>query len=146
MRNALKRSAGVVVVRFIEGEWRVLLLRAYRNWDFPKGQIEADEEPLAAARRETAEETTLTDLDFRWGYGYRDTEPYASGKVARFYLALSSCGEVSLPVSPELGWPEHHEFRWARFDEARRVLPPRLAAVLEWAQSLLAGAAMLPAP
>jgi bis(5'-nucleosidyl)-tetraphosphatase len=131
-------AAGVVVARLVAGEPRFLLLRAYNYWDFPKGELEADEEPLAAARRETAEETGLHGLTFRWGEGYRETEPYRGGrKVARYYLAESPEGEVKLPVSPELGRPEHHEARWAAYGEARDLLVPRLQEVLDWAQSRL---------
>jgi hypothetical protein len=32
-------SAGVVIVRQADKGWRVLLLRAYNYWDFPKGQL-----------------------------------------------------------------------------------------------------------
>ena len=82
-----RRSAGVVVVRRNRDAWNVLLLRAFAYWDFPKGRIEQGESPLEAARRETREETTLTDLDFRWGDLWIETEPYAGGKIARYYLA-----------------------------------------------------------
>src|SRR5690606_24534533 len=85
--TAARRSAGIVPVRFIDGVPHYLLLRAFRYWDFPKGEIEADENPLEAAIRELAEETTLTDVHFRWGQGFRETPPYARGKVARYYLA-----------------------------------------------------------
>ena len=34
-------SAGVVVVRQTDSGWRFLMLRAYRNWDFPKGLVES---------------------------------------------------------------------------------------------------------
>ena len=131
-------AAGVVVVRFAAGEPRFLLLRAYDYWDFPKGELEAGEEPLAAARRETTEETGLEGLAFRWGEESRETEPYRGGrKVARYYLAESAEGEVELPVSPELGRPEHHEARWAPYVEARALLVPRLQAILDWARSRL---------
>jgi bis(5'-nucleosidyl)-tetraphosphatase len=131
-------KAGVVVLRRFNGAWHCLLLRAYRNWDFPKGEIDAGEMPLAAARREVAEETTLTALAFRWGDIFRDTEPYGSGKVARYYLAESPDGDVALPVSAELGRPEHHEFRWVGFQAARRLVPPRLQAVVAWAEKTVA--------
>ena len=42
-----KHAAGAVVVRPAGREWRYLVLRAYRNWDFPKGLVEPDEAPLA---------------------------------------------------------------------------------------------------
>ena len=133
--RATKRAAGVVVLRPSSDGWRVLILRAYRNWDFPKGLLDPGESALAAAVRETREETSLSDLVFRWGYRSIDTEPYAVGKVVRYFLAESPSGEVTLPVSPELGRPEHSEFRWTTPDEAAQLLPPRLVAVLRWVQS-----------
>ena len=60
-------SAGVVVVRPADEGWRFLLLRAFNHWDFPKGMVEAGEEPLAAAIREVREESTIDDLEFAWG-------------------------------------------------------------------------------
>ena len=125
-------SAGVVVARRSDSGWRLLVLRVYRNWDFPKGTVEPDEGPLAAAIRETAEEAAISDLAFRWGEGYCETAPYRRGKVARYYLAETTQTYITLPVSPELGRPEHHEWRWVSFDEAERLLPPRLQPILAW--------------
>lgn len=130
-------SAGVVVVRPSDGEWRYLLLRVFRNWDFPKGGIERGELPLQAARREVEEETGITQLDFRWGEQYCETEPYSAGKIARYYLAVSHSGAVHLPINPELGRPEHHEFRWCNVAAARRLVPERLQPVLAWAHAVL---------
>ena len=132
-------AAGMVILRRFDGECRCLMLRAYRNWDFPKGEVEPGEDPLAAAGREVQEETTLSGLLMPWGLDYCETAPYG-GKVARYYLAESSGGAVSLPVSPELGRPEHHEFRWAGFDEVRTLAPPRLQPVVAWAIQRVAAA------
>ncbi len=137
MTKEIRLSAGVVVVRRMDAQWRYLLLRAFRYWDFPKGLVEPGEEPLAAARREVEEETALTDLVFRWGEAYRETEVYNRNKVARYYVAESPTGEVSLPVSAELGHPEHDEFRWLNYDEARTLLVARVAAALDWANSII---------
>jgi len=127
-------SAGVVVVRYIGKEPRFLLLRAYDYWDFPKGLLDPGEEPLAAAVREVEEETGLTGLDFRWGHDFKETEPYGSkNKIARYYVAESKAGKAHLPVSAELGKPEHDEFRWMGYDEAKELLVPRVRAILEWA-------------
>jgi 8-oxo-dGTP pyrophosphatase MutT (NUDIX family) len=131
-------SAGIVPVRRVAGGWRMLILRAYRNWDFPKGRIDPGEAPLAAAKREAAEEADLTDLAFPFGEVYRDTAPYSGGKVARYYLAETKREDVVLPVSPDLGVPEHHEGRWVDLDEAARLLPPRLQPVFAWARQVLA--------
>ena len=137
MTDRPKLAAGVIPVRREGGNWRILVLRAYRNWDFPKGMLEPGEEPLAAARRETAEETGLRDLEFAFGEGYKETLAYAGGKVARYYLAETREEEIDLPISHELGRPEHHEWRWVTFDEAEGLLPPRLAIVLEWVRETL---------
>jgi bis(5'-nucleosidyl)-tetraphosphatase len=125
-----KRAAGVVVARPSADGWRYLVLRAYRNWDFPKGIIEPDEVPLAAAVREVREETALADLELRWDEVFTETEPYAGGKVARYYVAVSPAGDVTRSR-------EHHEHRWATREEARRLLGPRLQQVLDWAVSIV---------
>ena len=130
-------SAGVIPLRRTPYGWRVLVLRAYRNWDFPKGRVEAGEEPLEAAKREATEETGITQLDFPFGESYRETLPYAGGKIARYYLAETDEESVRLPISADLGRPEHHEFRWVSFDEAEDLLPPRLALILDWARETL---------
>ncbi|MEJ2343957.1 MAG: bis(5'-nucleosyl)-tetraphosphatase [Gammaproteobacteria bacterium] len=135
--GAAKRSAGVVITRPRDGEPEFLLLRAYRNWDFPKGEVEAGEEPLAAARREVAEETGLSDLAFIWGTMFCETPPYGRGKVARYYVAQSLGARVHLPVNPALGRPEHHEFRWLTYPEARPLLVARLQVVLDWARDTI---------
>ena len=134
------RSAGAVVFRRTPQGARLLVLRAYANWDFPKGLIEDDETEFHAAQREVFEETGLADLDYPFGeQAYKETLPYATGKIARYYLAETETESVVLPISPELGRPEHHEWRWVSFDEAEELLPPRLALVLEWARANIAG-------
>jgi 8-oxo-dGTP pyrophosphatase MutT (NUDIX family) len=130
-------SAGVVVVRETASGWLYLMLRAYRNWDFPKGLVEAGEEPLDAARREVEEETLITDLQFDWGQCYSETAPYSRNKVARYYVARTSTTAVTLPVRPELGHPEHHESRWMSFEEALGHASPRVEPVLRWAAKTL---------
>jgi bis(5'-nucleosidyl)-tetraphosphatase len=132
-------SAGVVVVHPHRDHYDYLLLRAYNYWDFPKGVVEADESPLQAAIREVEEETTLTRLRFRWGDVYRETHPYNQGrKVARYYVAESPTTAVQLPPNPELGRPEHSEYRWVDRAEAWNLLTPRVRAILEWTDSIIA--------
>ena len=112
------------------------MLRAYRNWDFPKGVVESGEAPHGAAVRETVEETGIDDLVFGWGEDFRETAPYGQGKIARYYLAETRRTQITLPVSPELGRPEHDEWRWVDF--AQGLLPPRLLPILAWAGERLA--------
>jgi len=129
-------SSGVVVVRRVETGCRFLLLRVYRYWDFPKGMVESGEDPLDGARREVREETGLTDLRFSWGLDYRETPPYGHGKVARYYVAETGDSRVVLLVNPALGRPEHDGYRWVTLEEGRRLVVPRVAAVLDWAAAV----------
>ena len=135
--NAPNRAAGAVIFRRSDRGIRLLLLRAYKNWDFPKGMVEPGEDALAAARREVEEETGLAGLDYPFGDEFKETMPYSGNKVARYYLAETDAEKIVLPVSPELGRPEHNEYRWVSFDEAEDLLPPRLAVVLEWAKKTI---------
>ncbi len=130
-------SAGVIIVRRFDDQYRYLLLRVRDYWDFPKGMVEPGEDPLTAAIRETEEETTLVDLDFRWGRTYIETEPYGKNKIARYYLAESKSGDVSLPVSAELGHPEHDEHLWLDYASAQSLLVPRVRAILDWAEKII---------
>lgn len=85
------------------------------------------------------EESSITDLAFRWGEVFCETAPYRHGKIARYYLAETTRNAITLPISPELGIPEHHEWRWVSFDQAEQLLPPRLQPVLAWARKQLQG-------
>ena len=126
-------SAGVVVVRRCPTDWLFLMLRAYRNWDFPKGMVETGEDPLAAARREVREETLIEDLEFQWGEVYRETGPYGERKIARYYLAATRTEKITLPVSAELKRPEHDEWRWFDREKALSLASTRLQPIVRWA-------------
>lgn len=132
-------SAGVVVVRKENEVWKYLFLRAFRNWDFPKGIVETTEDPLETAKREVREETGIKDLNFRWGHLFKETLPYHSGgkKIARYYVAETSESTVTFSINPELGKPEHHEYRWLSYEEIKRLSPKRLFIIIEWANGLL---------
>jgi bis(5'-nucleosidyl)-tetraphosphatase len=131
-------SSGVVVVRRGPLGWKYLLLRAYRNWDFPKGEAELNEDTLETAKREVTEETGISGLSFRWGHEYKETAPYKGGKkIARYYVAETRTETVILPVNPELGRSEHVEYRWCSRDELQRLAPVRLREVVEWALAVV---------
>lgn len=132
-----KLSCGAVVVRSSGAGWLTLMLRAYRNWDFPKGLREEGETPLEAARREVGEETGIVDTELTWGERHMDTGPYSHGKVARYYLMQTRTADVTMGISPLLGRPEHHEYRWLTFDEAFDIAAPRVRLVIRWARQVV---------
>jgi bis(5'-nucleosidyl)-tetraphosphatase len=135
--QSTRLSAGVVVVSLVDRRPRFLLLRAYRNWDFPKGIVEPGEEAIDAAVREVREETALDDLSFDWGLVYRETGPYHKGKIARYYIARSKERSIRLPVNPDLGRPEHQEATWVDYDRALTMVSSRLQPVVRWAYSVI---------
>ncbi len=129
-------SAGIVIVRRDNNNWYFLLLEAYGYWDFPKGIVEKGEEELKTALREVEEETDIKpdQLEFLWGYEYKDSRPYRGGrKIARYFIAQSKTDKVFLPVSPELGRPEHDSFGWFTYEEAKNKVGDRVKPILEWA-------------
>ncbi len=133
-------SSGIVPIFIDEhdpsAEPRYLLLRCYNYWDFPKGGVMEGESPLQAALRELEEETTLNDARFEWGEEFRDTPMYANGKIARYYVARVRRTDISLPINPYIGRAEHQEFRWVTYDDALKLINPRVLAILDWARAL----------
>lgn len=134
-------SAGIVILRADSAQrWQALLLRAYRYWDFPKGHVEPGEEPHAAALREVQEETGIAPnaLEFRWSLRYFETEMYAHGKIARYYVACTRADAVRLAPLPGQRRAEHHEYRWCYFSEAYGLLAPRVQKILQTVESIVA--------
>ena len=134
------QSAGVAVVDLnLENpteEATVLCVRAYSNWDFPKGQLDPGESHVGAAIRETEEETTL-----RHGSDYILTgkpagaTTYGTGakkKTATYYIGMRmSSTDPFLPVSEELGKPENDEYRWVPLNELHSLMPGRLQGICD---------------
>ena len=115
-------AGGIVFRRDPAGVVRFLLIRdSYDNWGFPKGHLEEEESPAAAALRETAEETGLTDLKLHgpirlidWHFRFRGRFIH---KFCHFFLFESAAGE---PV------PQEDEgitaCRWCTMEEALQSL------------------------
>lgn len=130
------RSAGVLLYRRDWDGMRVLLVHPggpfWRNkdigaWQIPKGMIEADEEPEAAARREAEEELGQAIVgDFQ-------PLPVIRQKAGKWVLAFAVEQDIDpatiVSNSFELEWPprsgrlEHFpevdEARWMTLAEAR---------------------------
>ena len=139
-------SCGAVILRDTPDGLRVLMLRVFRHWDFPKGLMEAGEKPKQTALREIREESGISELEFPWGNVHIDTGPYSRGKVAEYFLARTETEAITLPVSDELGRPEHSEYRWVSLGEAHRLGSPRVRLALSWAEGVLSRAGVIAPP
>lgn len=118
----LETSAGGVVYRIQDGTPRFLLIRdSYRNWGFPKGHLENDELPDAAAIREVREETGLDDVELSgaidtidWFFRFRGKLVH---KVCHFYLMVTRS---------TLTTPQRTEgitaCRWATYEDAAQLV------------------------
>jgi bis(5'-nucleosidyl)-tetraphosphatase len=134
-------SAGVVIVHHDGDRFRLLALRTFEHWDFPKALVADGDDPLQTALRAVENATGLTELEFNWGEEYRETVPFEDGNVSRYYIGQSTDNDVTLTVPPGEGSLEDYEYAWVTADEAEDILPPRLAIVLDWAvRTLVAGA------
>lgn len=139
-RAKQERSAGGVVYRVASGQPVFLLIRdSYKNWGFPKGHVEKDEAPEAAAVREVAEETGLTQLALQSELETIDWYFKANGrlvhKTCAFFLIESPSGETC---------PQRTEgitaCRWLSYaDAARLVSYANARRVLEQAYEKIAG-------
>jgi len=84
---------GAVAVLAMDERGRILLIRQYRhpigmrNWEIPAGLLDvADESPLAAAKRELAEEADLEARDWAVLAEFV-TSPGGSNEAIRIYIA-----------------------------------------------------------
>jgi len=126
-----KTSAGIVVVRNFNDEFKVLcLLKQNGNYDITKGLMELGESPLETALRETKEEAGISDLDFTWGY-----EPISYGKGIAF--VAQTCQDPSILPNPESGLLEHESFEWKNFEEAANSVIEYLVPAIQYAQILI---------
>ena len=143
-----KQSAGILLYRERLGELEVLLVhpggpywskKDLGAWSIPKGEFLEGEDPLAAARREFAEETGTQLEGAEHSLG---TATQSGGKVVHAWAVkgdLDPAGFRSNTFSME--WPprsgkrvevpEVDQVAWLPLDQAREKINPAQAAFLD---------------
>ena len=135
-----KKSAGLLMFRRSpDGQVQVLLVHpggpiwAKRDagaWTFPKGEYEAPEDPLEAAKREFVEETGFTVAEPFISLG---SLKQPSGKMVSIWAFESDCDPAALVSNEfEMEWPPKSGLKasfveidragWFSLREARRKL------------------------
>lgn len=116
-----EKSVGAVIFRREKGKIKYLLLHYGTkdkpgHWDFPKGHIEKNETEIETLKRETKEETGITNLKII--KGFKEYIKYffkAKGKnifkIVIFYLAETKIKKVKLSF-------EHIGYDWLLYKEA----------------------------
>ena len=120
-------SAGVILFR-TRANREYLLLDYGSHWDFPKGHIEAGEDPVATARRELREETGIRDAQFVSGYMERMRYFYRRAgeqmrKVVIYFLAETAGERVTISH-------EHCGYAWVSYEEGLQRLTFKTAKEL----------------
>jgi predicted NUDIX family NTP pyrophosphohydrolase len=144
----MKISAGILFYRRRDGRVEVLLAhpggpfwkrKDLGAWSIPKGECQAGEDPMAAARREFEEETGLRLQSELTPLG---EVKQAGGKVVRAWAVEGDCeasamhsNTFQLEWPPKSGkiqqFPEIDRFEWFSLDAARERLVSAQAAFLE---------------
>jgi len=115
-------SAGGIVLN-PEGRVAVVSQKGV-SWSLPKGHIEADEDPLAAALREIYEETGLRDLELARKLG--SYERYRLGADGREDASERKTIHMFLFTTPETALApvdeDNPEARWVSKEEVADLL------------------------
>ena len=119
MKN--EQSAGIVFFRKIENRIEFLLLHyPSGHWDLVKGHIESNETAKEAAKRESKEETGITDVKFIDGFEeeieyYFKYDNQDIHKKVIFFLSETKQDRITLS-------DEHVDFVWLDFENTTKKI------------------------
>ena len=150
-----RNSAGILLWKRKHDSMLVLLVHPggpfWKNkdagaWSIPKGEYDDDEEPLAAAKREFAEE--LGSLPAGEVTPLGEVRQKAGKAVTGFALegdfdcANVKCNSFEIEWPPKSGkrasFPEVDQAQWFSLDEARRKINPAQAELIGRLEAALA--------
>ncbi|MGE5570702.1 MAG: NUDIX hydrolase [Rhodospirillales bacterium] len=106
IRRAIVRHGGSAVMMPVDARKRVLLVRQYRLpakaslWELPAGRLDPGETPLAAAKRELAEETGYRARTWKKLLSFYVSPGYVSEKMTIFLAMDLTKGEAE-PMDDE---------------------------------------------
>ena len=140
-------AAGIIVLRKFDGKFKLLALKGdkkYMNkkdtekgklYDIPKGRLEKGESPLQAALRETDEESSITELNFKWGLHktFRDRN---LKKQLVVFLAITE-QDPKIKKNPVSGIYEHTGTKWVTWEEMKDKCYGYLKPVIVWGENEL---------
>ena len=134
-----RRRAGTLEVFLVHPGGPFWARKDAGAWSIPKGEIDPTEEPLAAARREFAEETGLAAAG-----AFRPLAPVtqAGGKIVQAWAvegdldpSILQSNTFSIEWPPRSGrqrtFPEVDRAAWFSLDVAREKINPAQAALLD---------------
>ena len=105
-------------MHFDGDRYRLLAVRTFDSWDFPKAPVADGEDPLRWRCARRAKAPGSTSWSSPGDEAFRETLASEDGSVSRYYLAESNTAEVTLRVPPGDGGQEDFEYRWVTVEEA----------------------------
>lgn len=114
-------SSGIIPYRTTRDKVEYLILKSRtKDWEFPKGSLEDEEELQQAALREVQEETGITGIQivdgFREDYSYI-FESAGSTIHKTVHLFIGHSMEASANLSNE-----HNDYQWRTYEQAKSTL------------------------
>ena len=118
-----ERSAGIIPYYENNGKIEYLLLKNKNIWGFPKGHVEKGESEIKAAKRETFEETGLSNIEVhpnwkattnyivKWDFENNRKFETPKQKEVTYFLGKANSKKVRLSH-------EHDAYKWLTYENA----------------------------
>ena len=122
IERAIVRHGGSAVMMAVDGRNRVLLVKQFRLpaekdlWEIPAGRLDPDENPLAAAKRELAEETGYSAKKWKKVAAWWPSPGFLSEKMHLFMATGLTAGKAK-PMEDE-----RIEVRWFKKKELDKLI------------------------